>query len=111
MVETLRVVDHVGFFFCGCSGAPHPPDRYGMEKSNLTMAYQIDQVERTFPKRRVDDLPESAAKVLCEETLVAWWTGLSTMSGGRAEKQGRPIQGPCLHVKMTIRRLLVRPMT
>ena len=31
-----------------------------MEKSNLTMAYQIDQVERTFPKRRVDDLPERA---------------------------------------------------
>ncbi len=82
-----------------------------MEKSNLTMAYQIDQVERAFPKRRVDDLPESAAKVLYEETLVAWWTGLSTMSGGRTEKQGRPIQGPCLHVKRTIRRLLVRPMT
>ncbi|MGA9922132.1 MAG: hypothetical protein WBQ29_01945 [Isosphaeraceae bacterium] len=75
MVETLRVVGHVGFFFCGCSGAPHSPDRYGMEKSNLTMAYQIDQVERTFPKRRVDDLPESAAKVLCEETLVAGGLG------------------------------------
>ena len=82
-----------------------------MERSNLTMAYQVDQVERTFPKRRADDLPERAGKVLCEETLVAWWTGLSSMSGGRAEKQGRPIQGPCLHVKTIIRRLLVRPMT
>ena len=111
MVETLRMVDHVGFFFCGCSGESHPPNRYGMEKSNLTMAYQIDQVERTFPKRRVDDLPESGAKVLCEETLVAWWTGLSTMREAGTENKGRPIQGPCLHVKMTIRRLLVRPMT
>lgn len=86
MVETLRVVGHVGFFFCGCSCASHPPDRYGMEKFNLTMAYQIDQVERTFPKRRVDDLPERAAKVLCAETLVAWWTGFSPMSGGSGQE-------------------------
>ncbi len=65
-----------------------------MEKSNLTMAYQIDQVERAFPKRRVDDLPESAAKVLCEETLVAWWTGLSTMSGDRARSKAGRFKGP-----------------
>ncbi len=49
MVGTLRVVDHVGFFFCGCSDASHSPDRYGMEKSNLTMAYQIDQWNGHFP--------------------------------------------------------------
>ena len=60
-----------------------------MKKFNLTMAYQIDQVERTFPKRRVDDLPERAAKVPCEETLVAWGTGLFPMSGDSAQ-EARP---------------------
>ena len=98
MVETLRVVDHVGFFFCGCSGAPHPPDRYGMEKFNLTMAYQMDQVERTFPKRRIDDLPERADKVLCEETLVAWWTGLSSMSGAPG-REARPADSRALSAR------------
>ena len=33
-----------------------------MEKSNLTMAYQIDQVERAFPKRRVVLLYQAAIK-------------------------------------------------
>jgi hypothetical protein len=60
-----------------------------MGKSNLTMAYQIHQVEGTFPKRRIDDPPESVAKVLREDTSVAWRTGLSTMSGGPGQ-EARP---------------------
>ena len=98
MVETLRMVDHVGFFFCGRSGASHPQDGYGMEKSNLTMAYQIDQVERTFPKRRVDDLPERASKILREETLVAWWTGLSSMSRAPG-REARPADSRALSAR------------
>jgi|GEM_PF-6623485 len=69
-----------------------------MEKSNLTMAYQIDQVERTFPKRRIDDLPESVPNVLREDTLEAWWTGLSTMSGGPGQ-EARPVDSGALSAR------------
>ncbi len=61
-------------FFSG-AGRSQPPERHGMEQSNLTMAFLIAQVRRPSAPRRRGHVISWVAEVPGEDTLAEWWTG------------------------------------